>query len=214
MPDVPVTVDELAPVGKRSRRFELVLSILLGLAAIAAGWAAYQADLNRGDSLRQFQVANRLTAESADLAGQADVQRSTDEQLFVEYLKATLAQDLPGAAYIREDLSPDLRRAIRIWESTPGSGPSPFAGNDPAYYQPLYDEARAKADQATVEFEKADELRRDADAFTLIGVFLASALFLYGIAAVSRARKIRWGLTGVGFVIYLGSVIALIGGSL
>jgi hypothetical protein len=214
MPDVPVTVDELAPVGQRSRRFELVLSILLGLAAIAAGWAAYQADLNRGDSLRQFQVANRLTAESADLAGQADVQRSTDEQLFVEYLKATLAQDFPGAAYIREDLSPDLRRAIRIWESTPGSGPSPFAGANPAYYQPIYDEAKAKADEAAVEFEKADDLRRDADAFTLIGVFLASALFLYGIAAVSRARKVRWGLTGVGFVIYLGSVIALIGGSL
>jgi hypothetical protein len=214
MPDVPVTVDELAPVGRRSRRFELVLSILLGLAAIAAGWAAYQADLNRGDSLRQFQVANRLTAESADFAGQADVQRSTDEQLFIEYLKATLRNDLPGAAYIREDLSPDLRRAIRIWESTPGSGPSPFAGNNPAYYQPLYDEASAKADEADVAFERADELRRDADAFTLIGVLLASALFLYGIAAVSRARKIRWGLTGVGFVIYLISVFALIGSTL
>jgi hypothetical protein len=214
MPDLPVTVDELAPVGKRSRRFELILSILLGLAAIAAGWAAYQADLSRGDSLRQFQVANRLTAEGADLYGQADVQRSTDEQLFVEYLKATLENDLEGAAYIREELSPDLSEAIRIWESTPGSGPSPFAGKNPAYYQPLYDDAQAKVDQAEVEFQKADDLRRDADAFTLIGVLLASALFLYGIAAVSRARKIRWGLTGVGFVIYLGSVIALIGSTI
>lgn len=41
-------------------------------------------------------------------------------------------------------------------------------------------------------------------------MLLASALFLYGIAAVSRAQKVRYGLTGVGFLIYLGAALALI----
>jgi len=65
--------------------------------------------------------------------------------------------------------------------------------------------------EATTAFEEADDLRRSADIFTLFGVFLASALFRYGIAGVSRARKVRPGLTGVGFVINVGAVTALLG---
>jgi len=52
MSELPKTVEDLPPGGSRSRRFDLLLAILLGLAAIAAGWSAYQADLDRGDSLR------------------------------------------------------------------------------------------------------------------------------------------------------------------
>jgi hypothetical protein len=212
MVDLPATVDELPQSNSpRSRRFELTLAILLGLAAIATGYSAYQADLDRGDSLRQFQVANRLTAESIDFKGQADVQRSIDQQLFVEYLKATQAGNFELAQYLGAGLSPDLRNALDEWSAGPDTGISPFAGNDPVYVQPLYDQGDQLAQDAEVEFAKADDLRRSADGFTLIGVLLASALFLYGIAAVSRARKVRLGLTGVGFAIYVGAVLALIG---
>jgi hypothetical protein len=211
MVDLPKTVDELPQVTPRSRRFDLTLAILLGLAAIATGYTAYRADLDRGDSLRQFQVANKLTAESIDLKGQADVQRSIDQQLFVEYLKATQANNVGLAQYLGSGLSPDLKNALDIWASDGNAALSPFAGNPPAYNQPLYDEGNRLAKDAEVEFEQADELRRSADGFTLIGVLLASALFLYGIAAVSRARKIRIGLTGVGFVIFIGATIALLG---
>jgi hypothetical protein len=211
MVDLAKTVDELPQVTPRSRRFELTLAILLGLAAIATGYTAYRADIDRGDSLRQFQVANKLTAESIDLKGQADVQRSIDQQLFVEYLKATQANNVDLAQYLGTGLSPDLKNALDIWASDANAPLSPFDGNPPAYTQPLYDEGDRLARDADVEFEQADELRRSADGFTLIGVLLASALFLYGIAAVSRARKIRIGLTGVGFVIFLGATLALLG---
>ena len=211
MVDLPKTVDELPQGTPRSRRFELTLAILLGLAAIATGYTAYRADIDRGDSLRQFQVANKLTAQSIDLKGQADVQRSIDQQLFVEYLKATQTNNVGLAQYLGSGLSPDLKNALDIWSRNPNGPLSPFAGNPPAYTQPLYDEGSRLAEDADVEFEQADELRRSADGFTLIGVLLASALFLYGIAAVSRARKIRIGLTGVGFVIFIGATIALLG---
>jgi hypothetical protein len=214
MSELPVTVDDLPPGGDRSRRFDLLLAILLGLAAIAAGWSAYQADLDRGDSLRQFQVANKLVAESVDAFGQGDVQRSIDEQIFIDYSKAALAGNGSAVQYLRDELSPDLRVAVRAWENSNSNAASPFAGDSPFYVQPLYAEGERLAGEAAVEFEKADDLRRNADAFTLIGVLLASALFLYGIAAVSRARKVRYGLTGVGFVIYLGAALALVGLSL
>jgi len=214
MVDLPKTVDELPPGSPRSRRFELTLAILLGLAAIATGFAAYQADLDRGDSLRQFQVANRLTAESIDLRGQGDAQRAIDEQLFVEYLKATRIGNIGLAGYLGGGLSPDLKRALDRWSASDSNLNSPFTGNPPAYVQPLYGQADELSGRAATAFEQADELRRSADGFTLIGVFLASALFLYGIAAVSRARKVRLGLTGVGFVIYVGAVLALFGMSI
>lgn len=210
MSELRPTVDDLPPGGDRSRRFDLLLAILLGLAAIAAGWSAYQADLDRGDSLRQFQVANKLAAESVDAFGQGDVQRSIDEQIFIDYSKAVLDGNSGAAQYLRDELSPDLRTAISLWENSNSNATSPFAGDSPFYVQPLYDEGDRLAEEAAVEFEEADDLRSSADTFTLIGVLLASALFLYGIAAVSRARKVRYGLTGVGFVIYFAAALALI----
>ena len=54
-------------------------------------------------------------------------------------------------------------------------------------------------------------LRRDADDYTLITVFLASALFLYGMAAVTGNRRVRYGMTGLGFVIFSGAALATVG---
>ena len=209
MSDLPVTLDELPASAPRSRRFELTIAILLGVAAITAGYTAYRADLDRGDSLRQFQVANKTSSLSIDAYSQGDVQRGIDEQIFVEYSKAVLAGDVESSAALRI-LSPDLRAAIRTWEETQGRALSPFAGDPPAYFQPFYEDGDELAAQATAEFNAADEIRSRADTFTLIGVLLASALFLYGIAAVSRAPKIRRGLTATGFAIYLGATITLL----
>ena len=209
MSDLPVTLDELPASAPRSRRFELTIAILLGVAAITAGYTAYRADLDRGDSLRQFQVASKTSALSVDAYSQGDVQRGTDEQIFVEYSKAVLEGDAGAAAALR-NLSPDLRIAINSWENSGSNALSPFAGETPAYYQPFYEEGDELAARATTEFKAADELRSRADTFTLIGVLLASALFLYGIAAVSRAPKVRRGLTATGFLIYLGATIALL----
>lgn len=210
MSDLPVTLDELPASAPRSRRFELTVAILLGVAAITAGYTAYRADLDRGDSLRQFQVASKTSGQSIDAYSQGDVQRGIDEQIFVEYSKAVLAGDAVAAKGLRNGLSVDLRKAIIAWENSGGNALSPFAGETPAYYQPFYEEAEELAAQATTEFNAADELRSRADTFTLIGVLLASALFLYGIAAVSRAPKVRRGLTATGFLIYLGATIALL----
>lgn len=210
MSDLPVTVDELPASAPRSRRFELTLAILLGLAAITAGYTAYRADIDRGDALRQFQVASKTSAQSVDAYSQGDVQRSTDEQIFVEYMKAINAGDAEVAAALRNGLSPDLRRGIIAWEQSTGNEFSPFVGANPAYFQPFYAEGDELAAQADEEFAAADDLRSRADTFTLIGVLLASALFIYGIAAVSRATKVRRGLTATGFLIYLGATIALL----
>jgi hypothetical protein len=213
MSELPVTVDELPQV-PRSRRFELTLAVLLGLAAIAMAFTSYQADLKRGESLREFQNANRLNSNSVDAYGQADAQRALDQQLFVNYSKAALEGNTEAVRYLRNELSPDLRQAIVRWENSAGNANSPFDGESPAYEQPLYTEGDDYAEQSKAAFAVADDLRRDADAFTLIGVFLASALFLYGIAAVSRIPRIRRGLTAVGFVIYVGAVLALVGFSI
>ena len=203
-------MDELPASAPRSRRFELTVAILLGVAAITAGYTAYRADLDRGDSLRQFQVASKLSAESIDAYGQGDVQRGIDEQIFIEYGKAVLEGDEEASKALRNDLSPDLRDAIDTWENSDGNAISPFAGENPAYFQPFYEQGDELAARAAAEFKAADDLRSRADTFTLIGVLLASALFIYGIAAVSRAPKVRRGLTATGFLIYLGAAIALL----
>lgn len=211
MADLPVTVDELPRGGERSHRFEVLLAVLLALAAVTAAFAAYRADINRGDALRQFQVANASTADANDLFGQADASQSLDEQIFVQYAKAGVAGKEELAKALREDLSPDLRRAIDAWENGQEDTPSPFAGDRPAYVQPLYAQGRQAAAAAQRQFDAANDLRRTADDYTLITVFLASALFLYGIAAVTGNRRVRYGMTGLGFAIFAGASLATLG---
>lgn len=212
MADFPVSLDDLAPASvERSHRFEVILTILLACTAIAGAYAAYRADLNRGDSLRQFQVANKTTSEGTDLLGQADAAQALDQQIFVQYAKAVTEDKAELAQSLGFELSPTLTEAIKAWEAdTADESASPFVGDDPYYAQPLYADGEAKLAQSDKEFEKADDLRRDADRFTLITVFLASALFLFGIASVARNRIVRLGMSGVGGVIFGGATIALL----
>ena len=61
------------------------------------------------------------------------------------------------------------------------------------------------------QFDAATDLRRSADDHTLITVFLASARFLYGLAAVTANRRVRYGMTGLGFFIFVGASVATLG---
>lgn len=209
MADFPVNLDDIAPPVERSHRFELLLTVLLACTALAGAYAAYRADLDSGDALRQFQVANQTTAEANDLLGQADSAQALDQQIFVQFAKASNAGKTELADSLGNDLSPTLAAAIQAWSTDPDDDtPSPFVGGQ--YEQPLYADGEAKLAQAEEEFEAADELRESSDEFTLITVFLASALFLFGIASVTRNRSVRHGMTGVGILIFLGALIALL----
>lgn len=207
MADIPATIDELPPGGDRSHRFEVVLAVLLALAAITAAYAAYRADLNRGDSLRQFQVANRTTAEGNSILGQATAAQALDQQIFVQYAKAANQGKVELAQALGRDLSPDLKKAIDAWASQKGDAASPFVGDNPTYEQPLFADGDAKLAAAQKQTAAANDLRETADSFTLVTVFLASALFLYGIAAVTRNRRVRYGMTGLGFIIFVGAAL-------
>jgi len=211
MADIPATIDENPPGGDRSHRFEVVLAVLLALAALVAAYAAYRADLNRGDALRQFQVANKYTAQANDLFGQGDATQALDQQIFVQYAKAGLEEKTELATALRDELSPDLKRAIVAWEKSGGDAASPFVGDNPAYQQPLYDQGQTRVEAAQREFAGANDLRRTADDYTLITVFLASALFLYGIAAVSANRRVRYGMTVLGVIIFAFAAVATLG---
>lgn len=210
MADFPVKLDDLAPASvERSHRFELILTVLLACTALTAAYAAYRADLDSGDALRQFQVANKSTAEANDLLGQADSAQALDQQIFVQYAKAVNVGDEELALSLKDDLSPTLKEGVDAWEAdTADDSNSPFIGG--YYVQPLYAEGEAKLAQAEEDFAAADELRERSDRFTLITVFLASALFLFGISSVSRNLTVRNGMSGVGVVIFLGALIALL----
>ena len=207
MADIPATIDELPPGGDRSHRFEVVLAVLLALAAVVAAYAAYRADLDRGDALRQFQVANRTTAEGNSILGQATAAQTLDQQIFVQYAKAANQGKVELAKALGGDLSPNLKKALDAWSNQKGGAASPFVGDNPTYEQPLFADGNAKLQQAQTQFAAANDLRRTADNFTLVTVFLASALFLYGIAAVSRNRRVRYGMTAVGALIFVGAAI-------
>ncbi len=142
--------------------------------------------------------------------GQADAQTAIDQQIFVQYAKAVFQKKADLATSLKDDLSPDLKRAVDAWLAQKSDSSSPFDGENATYEQPLYDQGAKQLAQSRRQFAQADATRKQGDRFTLIVVFLASSLFLYGIASATSNRRVRLAMTAVGAFIFAGATVALI----
>jgi hypothetical protein len=202
-----------APEAK-GERLQILLAVLLGTAALATAWAAYQGDLYSGDSVitlnRSVQTSDK--ASLAFTAAQANF--NEDVTLFTEF--AVLANTDPesGAAeYINESLMrPELKKQVEWWSGTDDDVATPFVKENPSFTavkdDPLANELES---EAADQFEQAVDLDNTGDRFTLYTVLFAAALFLYGIASVASSRKVFMGSAAVGallFVVGLGMMIA------
>ncbi len=198
-------------IGEWSRdRLEIVVAILLGLAAIVTAWCSFQASQldgivqsSRAEGIREADAAS----QSYNSAISADIR---DQTLFLEFAKAAQADDEETALYILETLmSPELAAAVNWWSSQPDDSgfDSPFVKENPEWSNALYEEAAAFDESSQAYFDAAERADRDADDFEVLTVILALSLFFFGVAGLSRQRRVMIGLSTVGTVIVAYSVI-------
>jgi hypothetical protein len=212
---------------RRSYYLDIAIAALLGIAAIATAWAAYQSSLFGGDEAEAFNASAVHTGEAAvktDQASQAwtngDQAYIHDQQLFLEYVKAAQLDDTGLAQYLRESLmSPELIAAIGWWEQQPDDGPqSPFDDSNPEYVNASYDtaaglddEAQALLAQATAANQEANKLGDIGDKYDFATVILASSLFILGIGGVFRQLPIKLGMGALGAVLLVSALIQVAG---
>jgi hypothetical protein len=201
-------------------RFELVIAILLGLAAIVGAVAAYQTGAKDGDTLTAFQEGNRTSDLASRLKTEAAAKRAEDQVVTTFAVQATVTtiitnkgQGGKAAAELGKKLidlvgSPELKTALTKCDADPACGDTPPI--DSKYYVVKEStDAVALDKKATALFASAGHSSKQGDHYSLVTIFLATSLFLYGVAAVARGRSIKLGMASVGFVIFLIGLVLM-----
>jgi hypothetical protein len=199
-------------------RLELLIAIGLGLAAVLTAFTVYLVKVADDHAEKAFNVALTRVTEETGAALDAAEARSADETFFLDYETTRVnTHSEAGAHALLEDVArPALRRQIRWWEQqrgTPGASYTPFTEKNPFFVDHNAEEVERLSAEAKHEFHDAEAYHEEARQLILAGILLATALFLYGVAGVSRSRRIKVILTSLGYIGIVGSVIAVIAAS-
>ena len=197
-------------------RLEVVIAVLLGLAAIVGAFAAYFGHVAEGHAVKRYNEAVRTASDSSLFYNQGNQRLVQYEAIFQDYAKeayqGTKTGDYKFPAYIQTTLMDERLSKMVTWWTSNGNTKkyhSPFVEQDPYYVIPEFAKG-AELDKQTQElFEKGKEDENRSNRYTLVEVLIASALFLYGIAAVTRGYPIKIGFLALGLVLFLLSVAQL-----
>jgi len=194
-------------------RTEIVIAILLGMAAIMTAWSTFQSSQLGAAVTAAYSEGIRLSDTASQAFNDASATDIADEALFLEFAKASNAGDEGTADYIYSSLmSEDLAAAVDWWLEQPDSAGygTPFVEDNPAWSTVAYDDAAAIDADAQAKFDEAtakDELGSD---FDVLSIIIAISLFLFGVASLVRQERIKIGLGAIGAVILVYSAIRLV----
>ena len=192
----------------RQRRIELLVTVLLAVAAVATAWSTYQSTLWRGEQAADSTKASAAHIESAQASARAGQLTQVDIATYFQWVDADVAANAELARFYRRRFREEFRPAFAAWIATnPRTNPtaplSPFAMRQ-------YRVAEAvRADRLnTAAGEHADsagEANQRAGDYVLAVVLFAVALFFAGMATKLRSVRKQEVLLILGWVVFLGT---------
>jgi hypothetical protein len=195
---------------RRDRTVSILEAILLAVVAMLAAWSGYaSAKWGTESSLSLAKAsAARTEANRAQLAGIET--RNFDASTFNTWFSAYTANDRSAMRLAEKRFRPEFRVAFDAWLATnPDTNPDAPPGPTymPQYRQPKLAESAELDAKADEHYNNGSRAGTRSDDYVRITVFLASVLFLVGIASHLGLRAARYGLVGVG-VVMLGFAVA------
>jgi hypothetical protein len=193
-----------------ARRFELAATVLLAIAAVATAWAAYQSARWHGEQARGQSASIAARVESTRAANVANRQAQIDVALFTQWVDAYARGETKLAGFYRKRFRPEFEPAFEAWVATkprknPAAPLSPFAM--PQYKLTATAQADRLETQAAAFSQSVGQFIQRADNYSLAVVMFAAALFFAGISTRLRSRMPRTVVLGLGYALFLGSVI-------
>jgi hypothetical protein len=198
----------------RDRVIFIVEAIMLSLVAVVAaysGFAAAKWGTESSVSLARA-AALRTKASRADL--EALVTRTQDSVSFNAWFTAFVAGNAKAERIAIRRLRPGYRPAFHAWLATdPANNPHspPGPAYMPQYVIPQEGVAAADDQAADAAFAHGEDAGGTSDKYVRDTVFLATVLFLVGISSHFSLRQARYGLVGIGLVLFVFSVVQLAG---
>jgi hypothetical protein len=200
---------EPAPDRERSRH-ELLVTILLAVAAVATAWSSYQAARWHGEQATAQAHTNAVRFEAARAESLSEAQREVDVATFIAWADADQSGALNLAEFYVDRFRPEFRVAFDAWQAADASA-DPSAPRTP-FEMPDYEVAtEQQAEELDREAEaSAAEVRADiqrAGNYVLTVVMYTVALFFAGMSSQVRdGRRIRAVLVGAGYAFLLATL--------
>ena len=196
--------------GRVDRRFELAATVLLAVAAVATAWASYQSASWRGEQAKASGASIAARVESTREAGVANRQGQIDVALFTQWVDAYAREETELADFYRRRFRDEFRPAFEAWVATRPrvnrSAPlSPFAM--PEYKLAATEKADDLEAKAGAFSVRVAQLIQRADNYSLAVVLFAASLFFAGISTRLHTRTPRMAILGLGYLLFLGSLI-------
>ncbi len=194
-------------------RTEIVLAILLGVAAILTAWSTFQSAQLASAMTAAYSEGIRVSDAASQAFNDASATDVADQALFLEFAKASQAGEEDTALYIHDSLmSEELAAAVDWWIDQPDSAgyATPFTEDNPNWSTAMFDDAEALDAEAQAQFDEAEKKDSLGSDFDILAIIIALALFLFGIASLVRQQRIKIGLGAVGGVILVFSLIRLL----
>jgi hypothetical protein len=215
-PPTDATAPEDANAGDVSvheKRFEIVATLLLGVAALATAWSGYQASLWDGIQSSNYTQASALRTRASQKLTEANQFRLGDLSEFENFIDATVGGDTELADFYRERFRDEFEPAYEAWSAldpltNPDAPASPLAM--PEYRLADDKEAEDLTARADAKFTDGEDANSFSDTYTATTLFFAAALFFAAISerfSYQRARASLLGLATVGLIV--GTTIML-----
>ncbi len=169
----------------REKRFEIISTLILSMAALATAWSGYQASLWDGIQSSDYSQAAALRTNAAQKLNESQQYRLADLSVFQGFVGAKATGDERLATFYLERFRPELKVAYDAWIvldplNDPAAPSSPFVMPE---YQPLVDQqASDLTASAAAKFAEGEVANTFSDQFTLATVLFASALFFAAIS--------------------------------
>jgi Domain of unknown function (DUF4337) len=196
--------------GRFDRHYELATTVLLAVAAVATAWASYQAARWHGEQARSQSASIAARVESTRAAAVANRQAQIDVALFTQWVDAYARDETELADFYRKRFRPEFQPAFGAWVATSprtnrAAPLSPFAM--PQYKLAATTKADRLEAQAAAASQRVGRNIQRADNYALAVVLFAASLFFAGISTRLRSSTMRTAVLGLGYAVFLGSLI-------
>lgn len=188
---------------------ELLVTVLLVVAALATSWSSYQATRWNGEQAAAAGRTNAVRIEAARVDGLARSQTQIDVATFIAWADADRRGETAVADFYVDRFRPELRVAYDAWIalnplSNPAAPPTPFAMDE--YQVSAKQDAErldAKAEAAAAEVRR--NIQRSSN-YVLTVVLYAVVLFFAGMSTRLHSRQLRWAMTIAGCIVLVGAL--------
>jgi hypothetical protein len=188
---------------------ELLVTVLLVVAALATSWSSYQATRWNGEQAAAAGRTNAIRIDAARADGLARTQTQVDVATFIAWADADLRGETEVAAFYVDRFRDEFRAAYEAWTAqqplTNADAPTtPFVMEE---YQVA---AKEQAEELDADAEaSASEVRLDiqrSSNYVLTVVLYAIVLFFAGMSTRLSNRRLRWATTIAGTLVLLGAL--------